>query len=150
MTRKKQKGDTLTDVSTAMPNLRRNTKFWCVFTIAKIRYFFETSKLFYIFFKSFPHKLFQITQTRNLDYRQKMPSLVANIDYAFKKQSNLPGQFLVLALCCFKLYSLIFQRGYLLQLSLCLLQFCFLGSKSRRKFFHTSLRSSIFSSTLRS
>lgn len=35
-----QKGDTLTDVSTAMPNSRKNTRFWCVFTDAKIRYFF--------------------------------------------------------------------------------------------------------------
>lgn len=149
MTRKKQKGDTLTDVSTAMHNLRRNTKFWCVFTIAKIRYFFETSKLFYIFFKNFTHTLFQIMQTRNLDYRQKMPSLVANIDYAFKKQSNLPGQFLVLALCCFKLYSLIFKEGIFFN-SL----FAFFNSVSwvarAEESSSTSLRSSIFSSTLRS
>lgn len=65
------------------------------------------SKLFCIFFKSFTHTLFQVTQTRNLDYRQKMPCLVTNVNHAFKKYTNLPCQFLILALCGFKLQGFV-------------------------------------------
>ena len=100
----------------------------CVYLSAKILVFFETSKLFIIFFKNLCHTLLQVSQAGNLDHSQKVASLIAHIHYAFMKQNSLLGQRLILALCSLQLQYLILQRRHLFEFLLCFLQLCFLSS----------------------